>query len=85
MRLAPALVRWCREAPPDEQTTAIIRTRFSANQQQFTDALRAQGVEVQSAGGQVTTVVITCEGLRRLSHLDDVVTIEPPRELFLKQ
>lgn len=83
-RLAPALVRWCREAAPDARTTAIVRTRFSADLKRLSDALQAEGAVVQTAGAGGTTVVISCEGLRRISHLPDVLAIEPPRELFPK-
>lgn len=83
-RLAPALVRWCRDASPDERTTAIIRTRFSANVDEVTAALRAEGAEVQSAGKGATIVVVNSDELRRISHLPEIVAIDAPRELFPK-
>ena len=82
--LAPALARWCRHAEPGERTTAIIRTRVSANVDEMADALRAEGAEVQSAGKGATTVVATSDELRRISNLPDIVTIDAPRELSPK-
>jgi hypothetical protein len=83
-RIAPALERWCREAPEGEERTVIVRTARAVPADAARRAVEAAGAVVESAGEEVTTARVTCASLQALAARPEVVTIDEPREMFPK-